>query len=129
MLRPTSTRTRHLLSSPAGAASVLLLACACGSTEPSPGGGSVPVAAASADREVGPSPLRACFEARASGGADGDASAPSIVWDFGDGSPRAAGPAACHVYAEPGSYAASAEATDGAGGSVLAVVIVTATAP
>ncbi len=35
----------------------------------------------------------------------------------------------CHAYAEPGSYAASVEATDLAGRSALAVVIVTVTEP
>lgn len=86
-----------------------------------------PVAVGRADREVGPTPLRACFDATASHGADGRPLA--LTWDFGDGSARSAEPVACHACAGPGSYAASVEATDLAGRSALAVVIVTATDP
>ncbi len=78
-----------------------------------------------ADREVGPTPLRVCFDATASHGADGHPLA--LTWDFGDGSARSAEPVSCHTFAEPGSYAASVEATDLAGRSALAVVIVTVT--
>jgi len=104
----------------------LLLACACGGSPPAVDGPG-PVAVGRADREVGPTPLRVCFDATASHGADGRPLA--LTWDFGDGSARSAEPISCRAYAEPGSYAASVEATDLAGRSALAVVIVTVTEP
>ena len=100
----------------------LLLACACGGSPPALDGPG-PIAMGRADREVGPKPLRVCFDATASHGADGRPLA--LTWDFGDGSARSAEPISCHVYAEPGSYAASVEATDLAGRAALSVVIVT----
>jgi PKD repeat protein len=104
----------------------VLLACACGGSPPGVDG-PAPVAVGRADREVGPTPLRVCFDATASHGADGRPLA--LTWDFGDGSARFEEPVSCHTYAEPGSYAASVEATDPAGRSALAVVIVTVTEP
>lgn len=80
-----------------------------------------------ADLEVGPTPLRVCFDATASHGADGWPLA--LTWNFGDGSARSAEPVSCHTYAGPGSYAASVKATDRAGRSALSVVIVTVTEP
>jgi PKD repeat protein len=109
------------------AASIALLACACGFAAPVDAEGSPPLAAGRADREVGPAPLRACFEGAAT--ARGEGGAVALAWDFGDGSARAEGHSACHVYAEPGSYAASLEARDAAGRSALSVVVVTATGP
>jgi PKD repeat protein len=104
----------------------LLLACACGLSAPA-GDAPGPVAAGRADREVGPAPLRVCFDATASRSMDGHPLA--LRWDFGDGAPRSEEPVACHTYAEPASYAASVEVTDLAGRSAQAVVIVTATGP
>jgi hypothetical protein len=104
----------------------LLLPCACGGSPPAVDGPG-PVAVGRADREVGPTPLRVCFDATASHAAAGRPLA--LMWDFGDGSARSAEPVSCHAYAEPGSYAASVEVTDVAGRSALAVVIVTVTEP
>jgi hypothetical protein len=109
---------------PSRLAAALLLAVACGVAPPM---GAGPVAAGRADREVGPVPLAVCFDATAGGAAE--AGPLSLTWDFGDGTARASGPTACHAYTEPGSYAASVEAIDGAGRRALSVVIVTATAP
>ncbi len=103
-----------------------MLASACGESPPEVDGPG-PVAVGRADREVGPTPLRVCFDATASHGADGRPLA--FTWDFGAGSARSAEPVSCHTYAEPGSYAASVEATDLAGRSSMAVVIVTAAEP
>jgi len=106
------------------AAVALLLAGACGGALPT---GVEPVAVGRAGTEVGPVPLRVCFDATASRAADGGPLV--LTWDFGDGSAREAGPTACHAYAEPGSYAASVEAIDLAGRRALSVVIVTASRP
>ncbi|HET7823924.1 MAG TPA: PKD domain-containing protein [Anaeromyxobacter sp.] len=125
MSRATPTPSRCRLAPPARAARLLLLACACEAMGPPPGHESAPAVAGTVDRDVGPTPLRACFAATASG----DASALALSWDFGDGSPRAAAAAVCHVYAEPGSYAASVAVSDGAARSAMAVVVVTAAAP
>ena len=103
-----------------------LLACACGGSQPAVDVPE-PVAVGRADREVGPPPLRVCFDATASHGADGRPLA--LTWDFGDGSARSVESVSCHTYAGPGSYAASVEATDRAGRSALSVVIVTVTEP
>ena len=104
----------------------LLLVCACGGSAPAVDGPG-PVAVGRADREAGPAPLRVCFDATGSHGADRGPFA--LTWDFGDGSARSEEPVSCHAYAEPGSYAASVEATDLAGRSAMAVVIVTVTEP
>jgi hypothetical protein len=104
----------------------LLVACACGASAPAVDGPG-PVAVGRVDREVGPAPLRVCFDGTASHAADGGPLA--VTWDFGDGSARSAEPVGCHAYAVPGSYAASVAVTDLAGRSALAVVIVTATEP
>ncbi len=104
----------------------LLLAGGCGGSPPAVDGPG-PVAVARADREVGPAPLFVCFDATASHGADGRP--PALTWDFGDGSARSADAVSCHAYGEPGSYAASVQATDLARRSALAVVIVTVTEP
>jgi PKD domain len=109
---------------PSRPAAALLLAVACGGAPPM---GAEPLAVGRADREEGPVPLRVCFDATAS--RDAGAGPLSLTWDFGDGAARAAGPTACHAYAEPGSYAASVEAIDLAGRRALSVVIVTATGP
>ena len=101
-----------------------MLACDCGGSAPAVYGPG-PGALGRADREVGPTPLRVCFDATESHGADGHPLA--LTWDFGDGSARSVDPVSCHTFAEPGSYAASVEATDLAGRSALAVVIVTVT--
>jgi PKD domain-containing protein len=122
-----SRRSRGAGRAAAVAASVATLACACGPLAPPGSDGSAPVVAGTVDRDVGPAPLRACFDAGESGAARGGPIA--IVWDLGDGSARVAGPVACHTYAEPGSYAASVEATDAAGRSAMVVLVVTATAP
>lgn len=115
---PASTSWSRAPRAAACATCVALLACG---SEPA-----AIVASGRVDRELGPAPLRVCFEgaAPAAGGLP-----VSLAWDFGDGSPRSPEPYACHTYAEPGSYAASVEATDAAGRSSLAVVIVTASAP
>jgi PKD domain-containing protein len=121
---PDATRGwRRRRARPLAAAAVLSLTCACGD---SPGSASAPgpVLVGRADREVGPAPLLVCFDATASGGADGRP--PRLTWDFGDGSARSDGPSPCHAYTEPGSYAASVESSDP---RAISVVIVTATGP
>src|SRR5262249_52318571 len=41
----------------------------------------------------------------------------AAAWDFGDGSPTAAGLAVSHAYAEPGTYVATLTVTDKDGGT------------
>jgi PKD repeat protein len=103
---------------------VALLVTACGRSPPAVDGPE-PVAVARADRVVGPTPLRVCLDATPSFSADVRPLA--VAWDFGDGSARSGQAVSCHVYVEPGSYAASVEVTDLAGRATMAVVIVTVT--
>ena len=53
-------------------------------------------------------------------GAWGDAAAASLAWDFGDGSPGAAGASVTHAYATTGARTVTVTADDG-GGSTAAV--------
>ena len=108
----------------AGTLVALLVVAACGGSPPAIDG-PAPVAVARTDREVGPTPLQVCLDATPSFGTDGRRLA--VSWDFGDGSARSANAVSCHVYVEPGSYAASVEVTDRAGRAAMAVVIVTVT--
>jgi len=58
---------------------------------------------------------------------DGDGEAVTIAWSAGDGSPPAVGSTLTHTYASPGTYVATAVATDPAGLSSQASVTVTVT--
>lgn len=63
---------------------------------------------ATVDRFCGPAPTTACFAGTAIGGAPPY----TYSWNFGDGSPVAAGPTPCHVYAAPGNYTVAMTVTD-----------------
>jgi hypothetical protein len=75
---------------------------------------------------AGLAPLLVAFDASASSDADGDAL--SFAWDFGDGA-IASGAAAAHIYAAPGAYAATLQATDAFGASASAQAAISVTAP
>ncbi|HHY32961.1 MAG TPA: S8 family serine peptidase [Firmicutes bacterium] len=68
------------------------------------------VTSVSANVQVGVAPLEVTFTAAAHD-AEGDIAG---EWDFGDGTPPAAGMSATHVYAEPGVYTVTFTATDSA---------------
>ncbi len=82
------------------------------------------ITSASAAPSSGPAPLAVSFTAAA---ADPEGQALTYTWDFeGDGTTDAAGPAASHTYANPGSYDALLRVSDGTN-SVTRQVPVTAT--
>jgi PKD repeat protein len=59
------------------------------------------------------------FDGSSSSDLDGPLS--SYVWDFGDGTPVAAGPTAAHTYTKAGTYNVSLTVTDAAGASSTAI--------
>ncbi len=76
-------------------------------------GNAPPPAVAHADPETGAAPLSVDFSADESIDPDGDLV--SYSWDFGDGTPDAAGRTATHVYDERGLYTATLTVTDARG--------------
>ena len=81
-----------------------------------------PVAVAKADVHDGPAPLRVCFDGSKSYHPEGKAVV--FRWDFGDGRGAASEPKACHVYVQPGLYAAMMTVTDDRGLEDARVVVV-----
>ncbi|TQK50916.1 glucose/arabinose dehydrogenase [Streptomyces sp. SLBN-118] len=91
-------------------------------------GGRSPVAAATATKTSGKTPLRVGFSSAGTSDADGDAL--TYVWDFGDGGTSTeAGPT--HTYKKNGTYTATVTAMDPSGrtGSAGVHVVVGNTAP
>jgi glucose/arabinose dehydrogenase/PKD repeat protein len=78
-------------------------------------GNRAPVPAAAASPPSGPAPLSVHFSAAGSTDPDGDDL--SYSWDFGDGSPAAAGPEVDHVYASGANRTAVLTVTDARGAS------------
>ena len=81
-----------------------------------------PVAVATADVHDGPAPLRVCFDGSKSYHPEERTFA--FSWDFGDGRGTASEPKACHVYVQPGLYAAMMTVTDDRGLEDARVVVV-----
>jgi glucose/arabinose dehydrogenase/PKD repeat protein len=77
-----------------------------------------PTAAIDAGPTDGALPLTVDFDASQSSDADNDPL--TFDWDFGDGSPHAAGAQASHTYMTVGTYTAKVTVTDGRGGSATA---------
>jgi glucose/arabinose dehydrogenase/PKD repeat protein len=73
-----------------------------------------PYARAAADRTSGLLPLTVTFDASTSSDPDNDDI--TFEWDFGDGSPRATGPAVDHTYRTAGTYTATLTVADTDGG-------------
>ncbi|CAN7476839.1 PKD domain-containing protein [Pseudoduganella sp. LjRoot289] len=86
--------------------------------------GGAPVAVISASPTSGPAPLNVSFSGAASSDAAGIV---SYEWNFGDGTPLAAGMTASHVYNVGGSYTASLKVTNSAGFSGSSTVAISAT--
>ncbi|KQV85898.1 hypothetical protein ASD15_30205 [Massilia sp. Root351] len=84
-----------------------------------------PVAVIGASATNGPAPLNVSFSGASSTGSG--SSIVSYEWNFGDGTPLAAGVAASHVYTAGGSYTASLKVTNSAGFSGTSAVVITAT--
>jgi PKD repeat protein len=84
-----------------------------------------PVAVIGTSATTGPAPLNVSFSGASSTGSG--SSIVSYEWNFGDGTPLAAGAAASHVYNAGGSYTASLKVTDSAGFSGTSTVVITAT--
>jgi hypothetical protein len=79
-----------------------------------------PVARAAAVPTSGPLPLTVRFDAATSADPDGDRLA--YEWDFGDGSPAAAGVRVSHTYRAAGTFAAMLTVSDGRGGTGEATI-------
>lgn len=77
-------------------------------------GNAKPSAVAAANPTSGTSPLTVLFNGSGSSDPDGDVL--QYDWDFGDGSPHAAGPTPSHTYAS-GTYIATLTVSDGRGQS------------
>lgn len=82
-----------------------------------------PVAVASVNPSNGPAPLNVTLSAAGSSDPDGDPL--TYSWNFGDGTPNAAGASVTHQYPNPGSYTATLTASDGRGGTGTDTVVVT----
>jgi len=92
------------------------------------GGNSNPVALANGSPTSGPVPLAVAFDGSGSSDPDtGDVL--SYSWDFGDGSPIAAGVKNTHTYLSAGQYVAKLTVSDGKGGTASASVIIAAGTP
>lgn len=81
----------------------------------------LPAAAVLASVLNGPAPLSVVFDG--SGSTDPDGTIVSYAWSFGDGA-TASGPAAAHVYASPGTYAATLTVTDSDSGTTSGQAII-----
>ncbi len=84
--------------------------------------GSTPIVVVTRDFVRGQVASRTCMDASLSLHAEGTAL--SFKWDFGDGRGTAMMASACHVYRDPGLYAASVTVTDGRGVTESRTVIV-----
>jgi cytochrome c len=87
-----------------------------------PPGNRAPSVAAAAVPQSGKAPLDVQLSAQ---GTDPDGDALTYAWDFGDGSPGAAGRRARHLYTANGVFTAKVTATDGGGKTATATVKIT----
>jgi cytochrome c len=75
--------------------------------------------------QSGTAPLRVRFTAD---GSDPDGGSLRYSYQFGDGSPAAAGRRVTHTYAQPGTYSARVTVTDRQGAASSAQIEITVTA-
>ena len=78
-----------------------------------PGENEAPIAVASASQTSGEAPLQIDFTA--SDSVDPEGEAMTFTWDFGDGSPAAAGQSVSHTYSAEGNYTVVLTALDSGG--------------